>query len=223
MTVTKRETPNFRTGRRGDIPVDMIVDHITEGTAESTYSWFASPKSQVSSHYHVRKDGRIDQFVDEKDEAFHAGRILNPTAPLVIERDGVNPNWYSIGIEHECLSGEELTPIQREASIELHRDICKRRKIPMTRRHIIGHHEIFSAKSCPGLLNMGVHVRDIANTSFILGLKPNPPHIVWSEFFRDWLIVTKVVSDTEWYFIPVKNLQNYKPTRAQTPLSEMPK
>lgn len=223
LTVTKRETPNFRKGRRWEGPVDMIVDHITEGTADSVYNWFGSAKSQVSAHYMVRKDGKRDQFVDENDEAFHAGRILNPTAPLVLERDGINPNWYSIGIEHECGVGEQLTPIQRESSIDLHRDICSRRKIPMTRRHIVGHKEIFAAKSCPGLLAMGPFVSQIANTAFVTGLRPDAPKMIYSDYFKDWLIITRFVSDDEWYFIPAKNLQNYKPTRAQTPLSEMPK
>lgn len=224
LTFTKRETPNLREGRRGDFAIDMLVIHITEGTAEGTYSWFASTKSGVSSHYHVRKDGDIDQFVDEKDEAFHAGRILNPTAPLVLERDGINPNWYSIGIEHEGRNGEALTPAQRESSIDLIRDICKRNPgIKMTRRHIVGHHEIYAAKTCPGAgINVGTLVRDAASPMQTRVVPPQPK-MVYSDYFRDWLIITRVVSDTEWYFIPAKQLQNYKPTRAQTPLSAMPK
>ncbi len=224
LTFTKRETPNFRSGRRGDLPVDMVVIHITEGTADSTYSWFGSPKSQVSSHYHVRKDGYIDQFVDEKDEAFHAGRILNPTAPLVLDRDGINPNWYSIGIEHEGQNGEALSPAQQESSIELLRDICSRHKIPLTRRHVVGHHEIYAAKTCPGPgINVGTLVSMAANPTVLTRQMPPKPDIRWSDYFRDWIIVTRVVSDAEWYFIPVKQLQNYKPLRAQTPLSQMPK
>lgn len=220
LTIHKAETPNFRTGRRGDFAPDQIVIHVTEGDAEGTLSWFGSAKSQVSAHYHVRKDGRIDQFVDENDEAYHAGRVDNPTAPLVLERPGINPNWYSIGIEHEGLGQDDLTDEQRKSSIALIRDICTRQNIPMDRTHIVRHHEIYSLKNCPGGIDVDRLVQQIAGAGHPGSPDITPPQFVWSGFFGDYLIVTKRVSDTEWYFVKLHDLTN--PTRARTPLSQMP-
>jgi N-acetylmuramoyl-L-alanine amidase len=145
---------NHGHGRKSAFPVDLIVIHVTEGNATSVVSWFNSPEAQVSAHYMVRKDGIVEQFVREADTAWHAGRVDHPTAELVIQRSPANPNSYSIGIEHEGNGHEELTDPQRKASIELLQDICMRRDIPQNRRHIVGHHEIYSKKTCPGAIDV---------------------------------------------------------------------
>lgn len=147
-------TLNFRPTRIQIHPVDTIVIHVTEGSAASVRSWFNDPKAQVSSHYMVTKAGGIVQFVREEDTAWHAGRVDHPTAAIVIERPNVNPNSYTIGIEHEGNGTEDLTPEQRAASVWLIAGICGRRSIPADRRHIIGHREIYSLKTCPGGINV---------------------------------------------------------------------
>jgi N-acetyl-anhydromuramyl-L-alanine amidase AmpD len=153
---------NHARGRRSGFAVDLIVIHVTEGDAASVVSWFSNPTADVSAHYMIRKDGVIVQFVDEEDTAWHAGRVVNPTAKLVIERHGWNPNGYSIGIEHEGDGHHELTEEQRASSVALIRDICARRSIPIDRRHIVGHHEIFSPKTCPGVIDVDALVRSAA-------------------------------------------------------------
>lgn len=222
LTLYKAETPNFRKDRRGELGIDQIVIHVTEGNAESVLSWFGSAKSQVSAHYMVRKDGRVDQFVDESDEAYHAGRVDKPTAPLVLERPSINPNYYSIGIEHEGSGTEELTPEQRKSSIQLIRDICGRWNIPITRRHIVGHHEIFNPKPCPGAISVDLLVSQAAANVHAGSPDKEIPRVVWSQFFGDYLIVTRVVSDKEWYFVKAGDLEGAKVMKAQTPLSNMP-
>lgn len=205
MTVpnlTKRILPiNHTPGRPR--PVDMIVVHVTEGSASSVRSWFAAVQAQVSAHYMVCVDGTIDQFVAEDDQAWHAGRVDHPTAPLVLERPHVNPNAYSIGIEHEGTGTDPLTAPQRAASVELIRDICRRRNIPIDRRHIVGHHEVYALKTCPGAIDVNALVLLAASA----GLIPTPerPTIVWSGYLHDYVIVTRVVSDREWYFIPLRD------------------
>jgi N-acetylmuramoyl-L-alanine amidase len=134
---------------------------VTEGNAASVVSWFNNPEASVSAHYMVRKDGVVEQFVHESDTAWHAGRVDHPTADLVIERLPANPNGYSIGIEHEGNGKEELTDAQRKASIDLIQDICMRRDIPQNRRHIVGHHEIYSKKTCPGAIDVDRLVREL--------------------------------------------------------------
>lgn len=221
LTLHKADTPNFRTGRRGEFGIDQIVIHVTEGTAESVLDWFGSAKSQVSAHYLVRKDGRIDQFVDESDEAYHAGRVDHPVAPLVLAREGINPNWYSVGIEHEGDGLTDLTPEQRKSSIALIRDIASRHSIPLNRTHIVGHHEIYSLKKCPGAIDVDLLVGQVAADVHPGSPDIQIPRIIWSQFFGDYLIVTRTVSDKEWYFVPLKMLRSVE-QRAQTPLSLMP-
>lgn len=227
--LTKRLPFNFAAGRNGTYPVDMIVVHVTEGDAASVIGWFNTPKgpthpNPVSAHYLVMKNGKIIQFVDEEDTAWHAGRVQAPTASLVLERSGVNPNSYSIGIEHEGDGTHELTDAQRAASVALIADICQRRHIPVDREHIVGHHEIFSGKTCPGKISVTRLVAGVKEA--IAPTKPiataDYPRVVWSPHSNDYLVVTQYVSDDEWYFRTASELALVKGIRAATPLSQMP-
>lgn len=153
---------NYASGRRSAYALDLIVIHVTEGDADAVVSWFNNPNADVSAHYMVRKDGVIVQFVDEADTAWHAGRVHGCTASLVLERMPSNPNGYSIGIEHEGDGKHELTAEQRAASIELIGDIARRHSIAIDRTHIVGHHEIYDLKTCPGAIDVGALVKDVA-------------------------------------------------------------
>lgn len=233
LTIKRALLPiNFRAGRAGPFAVDVIVIHVTEGDAASVVDWFSNPKankgepSNVSAHYMVRKDGVVVQFVDEDDTAWHAGRVSAPTAQLVIDRSPTNPNSYSIGIEHEGSGREPLTPAQRLASVNLIRDICARRGITIDRTHVVGHHEIFAPKFCPGAIDVDALVQDAAKTIATVADGPpaEVPRVVYSPHLGDYLIVTKYVSDGEWYFIPAKKVGHFVDgTRAGTPLSQMPR
>lgn len=220
FTIHKAATPNFHKGRRWEGPVDQITIHVTEGSADSVLEWFGDGSSMVSAHYMVTKDGRIYQFVDEADEAFHNGRVDHPTAPLVLQREGINPNYWSIGIEHEGDGTHELTDAQRKSSISLIRDICTRHNFPIDRTHIVGHHEVYSLKTCPGKIDVDKLVSQSAADSHPGSPDIQPPKVVWSPFFGDYLIVTRRVSDTEWYFVKLGDVKN--PMKAQTALSAMP-
>ncbi|HET9529960.1 MAG TPA: peptidoglycan recognition family protein, partial [Blastocatellia bacterium] len=134
-------------GRNGFRP-EAVVIHIMEGSLAGTDSWFNKPQSKVSAHYGIGKNGEIHQYVAEGDTAYHAGRKSNPTWSLI--RDGVNPNSYTIGIEHEGFSDTPWTEAMYEASASLVSDICNRWAIPIDRDHIIGHREIYGVKTCPG-------------------------------------------------------------------------
>lgn len=218
--LTKRILPINHTAGRPR-PVDQLVIHVTEGNASSVRSWFAAKQAQVSAHYMVCVDGSIDQFVAEEDQAWHAGRVDHPTAPLVLERPHVNPNEYSIGIEHEGDGTKPLTAPQRIASVELIRDICRRRSIPIDRRHIVGHHEIYSLKTCPGAIDVNALVLLAAGA----GTLPTPerPQVVWSAYLHDYVIVTRVVADREWYFIPLSQAKTLTPIQSVASLAFMPR
>lgn len=155
-------TVNHAKGRRGAFPVDCIVIHVTEGNAASVRAWFHNSDAQVSSHYMVQKDGQVVQFVREADTAWANGRVNNPTSKLVKERKEANPNWWTISIEHEGSGHEELTPVQRSATLQLIRDIQSRNhRITTDRTHIVGHHEIFSLKTCPGAISVDRLVNEL--------------------------------------------------------------
>lgn len=155
-------TLNYRKGRRAK--ADTIVIHVTEGGAASVISWFSSPEAKVSAHYMVEMNGTVVQFVREDDEAWAQGRVERPTASVVLSRPDQNPNAYCISIEHEGDGEHELTPAQRASSVALIRDIAARHNIPIDRRHILGHHEIFAPKTCPGAISVDALVRDAAGT-----------------------------------------------------------
>jgi N-acetyl-anhydromuramyl-L-alanine amidase AmpD len=152
MNITSVLSPNFIQGRRTYRP-EAIVIHIMEGTLKGTDSWFGSSISQVSAHYGIGVGGEVHQYVEESDTAWHAGRIHDPTWSLIKKTaDGmyINPNFYTIGIEHEGDAESEWTEAMYNTSAELIRGICQRWSIPADRLHIIGHHEIYSLKTCPG-------------------------------------------------------------------------
>lgn len=211
---------NFTVGRHGPYPIDMIAIHVMEGSEPASQEWFENEASDVSSHYGIDETGRIERYVKEEDSAWTQGRVDKPTAKLVLARPDANPNSYCISIEHAGSGKNPLTPAQKAASVALIQDICKRRSIPIDRDHIVGHHEIYSKKTCPGAIDVDELVRLAKGISPETQSIAAPPRIVYSTYFRDFLVVTRYVSDDEWYFVPMKSLT--QGTRAQSKLSSMP-
>jgi len=151
MNIIDVPSPNFHSGRRGFFP-EAIVIHIMEGSLSGTDSWFGSMISQVSAHYGIGRSGQIHQYVQEADTAFHAGRVNAPSWSLIKQSGNafINPNFYTIGIEHEGGDDTDWTDAMYNTSSALIRDISSRWGIPLDRQHVIGHHEIYSLKTCPG-------------------------------------------------------------------------
>lgn len=140
-------SPNMETGRVGYRP-EAIVVHIMEGTLSGTDSWFANPASAVSAHYGIGMGGQIHQYVAESDTAWHAGRRWKATWRLI--RPEVNPNLYTIGIEHEGQAATPWSDAMIAAGTRLAAEICNRWSIAVDRDHLIGHREIYTRKTCPG-------------------------------------------------------------------------
>jgi hypothetical protein len=193
-----------------------------EGTMESTLSWFRSPASKVSAHYGVSRKGEVVQYVRDEDTAWHAGRVLRPTAAMVLERPGVNPNLWTIGIEHEGGADQEPTHAQLTASSELMRELSTRWTIPLDLRHVIPHRAIYAAKTCPGRIEVGTLVEMATRGAGASDSSaPLPGSRRWSNFFREYLILTRFVSDREWYYVRESELRKMG-ERASATWSEMP-
>ena len=147
MNIIQKKSSNFWVGRKGYRP-EAVVIHIMDGTLSGTDSWFANPASQVSAHYGIGKNGEVHQYVQEQDSAWHAGRVDTPVWKFI--RPDVNPNLYTIGIEHEGKPEDVWTAAMKQSSADLIREICERWQIPIDRNHIVGHFEIYSKKpNCP--------------------------------------------------------------------------
>ena len=148
---------NFRAGRPPELEVTAAVIHIIDGSrigADATFldDTLAEPRS---AHYAVGADGSVHQYVKECDTAFHAGVIVNPVWKGLRKNaagEYVNPNFYTIGIEHEGTPEDEWTDAMYASSAALLRGISRRYPAlrTLTRDNVIMHREIRANKTCPG-------------------------------------------------------------------------
>jgi N-acetylmuramoyl-L-alanine amidase len=140
------------------------ICHISAGTMVSMDSWFTSAGNTSSSaHFGVSRSGDIHQYVDIRRMAWANGigaeEIAASATPVVHDNPGINPNLYSVSIEHEGMDGH-LTEAQYVASVWLHLFI--RNEVmriygatayyELDEYHVIGHRDISKAKpACPGI------------------------------------------------------------------------
>ncbi len=85
---------------------------------------------QVSSHFLIRRNGEVQQFVDCDQRAWHAGASA--------WRGRGNCNDDSIGIELEGLEGDTFEPAQYDSLTRLARALAQRYPIA----HVAGHEHI---------------------------------------------------------------------------------
>ncbi len=146
-TARHSHSPNF--GPRPDgARIDLIVIHSislppgvyggpeVEQLFTNQLDWNAHPYfeqirgMEVSSHFFVRRDGEVVQFVDADARAWHAGASC--------WRGRHNCNDDSIGIELEGLEGERFDAAQYAALAQLCTQLVRRYPV----RHIAGHEHI---------------------------------------------------------------------------------
>ena len=61
VTLAIEECPSPNQGERTSGPVDILLLHYTGmPSSEQALAWLCNPQSQVSSHYFVFEDGRIE-------------------------------------------------------------------------------------------------------------------------------------------------------------------
>ena len=157
---------NFRKGRPLGFRPEAVVIHIMDGSFSAGESVFLSEGTQKSAHYGISKEGVIRQYVDENDTAFHAGVVVNPTWQLL--KPGVNPNFYTIGIEHEGRPDDVWPEAQLTASAGLIGEIVMRWKIAVDLLHLPRHHQIRATKTCPGnWLHIEELIRRVPNSEVV--------------------------------------------------------
>lgn len=119
-----------------------ITYHITADKNKfQCLNWFKNPKSRVSAHYIIEPDGDIHLCVSPNQKAYHNGIVKKPTAQIIKDNAGINPNSFMIGIE-VVANGNDLHDAQFEALKELTLELCSMYNIPLGRYYLIMHREI---------------------------------------------------------------------------------
>ena len=144
--ITNYYSPNFTLPKRSRNKIKFIIIHYTGMKKESlAIKRLCDPKSKVSSHYFIKKNGNILNLVPDLYESWHAGKSFWKSY------NGLNR--YSIGIEIQN-SGhnfqyEKFAIKQIRSLKKILRYLTKTYKI--NPKNILGHSDIaFNRKKDPG-------------------------------------------------------------------------
>lgn len=121
---------------------------------ETTPAFFAGPNRQASTHYYLDSDGDVFQLVPESCGAIANGLRGRPPPSWADLSTSLNWQTLSVEIEGFASSIHETMPIegvQYMALLRLIRDRAARWNIPLDREHIIGHYQVASDRTDPGL------------------------------------------------------------------------
>lgn len=126
VTIIRKPTPNS-SHRPTRAAIDCVVIHADAGASDAgTVAWIGRADAEVSYHYLIGRDGKVYQFVDDAEKAWHAGKS--------IFHGRANCNDYSIGVSFaNNQKGEPFTSAQIAAGVELVAELCRRHCIPITR------------------------------------------------------------------------------------------
>ncbi|MBZ9731455.1 N-acetylmuramoyl-L-alanine amidase [Salegentibacter sp. JZCK2] len=113
-------------------PNYVVIHHTAQDSIQQTLSTFTLPRTQVSSHYVIAKNGEIYHMLNDYYRAWHGG----------IGKWGNNTdlNSSSLGIEIDNNGEEEFTNLQIISLIELLDEIKEKYSIPA--ENFIGHSDI---------------------------------------------------------------------------------
>lgn len=132
--VISAPSPNYN--ERGGKDIDTIVLHHTASNdGKGDLAWMRNPKSQVSAHYMVDRDGKIYQLVNDSKRAWHAGQGELHGVPTDV-------NGRSIGIEivNDGSGKTPFTDAQYKALTQLTGYLKQEYKVPMN--NIVGHKDV---------------------------------------------------------------------------------
>lgn len=125
-------TPNVYAGVN---PASGAILHSAEGYRNGL--WLGIENPGVSWHFSILYDGSVWQHHDTTRRVWHAGSEFG--------------NFNLIGIEHEGVVGEPLTPAQVKSSVALVRWLAREGRWEGLQRGktLFEHHEVNPATSCP--------------------------------------------------------------------------
>ncbi|MDY7229873.1 peptidoglycan recognition protein family protein [Hyalangium rubrum] len=132
--VISAPSPNYN--ERGGKDIDSIVLHHTaSNNGAGDLSWMRNPKSQVSAHYMVDRDGKIYQLVNDQKRAWHAGQGELNGVPTDV-------NGRSIGIEivNDGSGKTPFTEAQMKSLTQLTGYLKQQYNVPM--KNIVGHADV---------------------------------------------------------------------------------
>jgi len=122
---------------------EYVEQFFCNGLDEDAYPYFVEIAGvKVSSHFYIRRNGELVQFVSVDKRAWHAG------ASCCMGREAVND--FSIGIELEGCDEDVFEDVQYQTLVELTRTLIS--AIPtLSVEHIYGHADIAPGrKTDPG-------------------------------------------------------------------------
>ncbi|NTX50654.1 N-acetylmuramoyl-L-alanine amidase [Myxococcus sp. CA039A] len=128
--------PSPNSDSRNGADIDTIVMHHTASNdGKADLSWMRNPKSGVSAHYMVDRDGKIYQLVGDDKRAWHAGKSELHGVPTDV-------NARSIGIEivNDGSGKTPFTEAQYKALTQLTSHLKEKYDVPM--KNIVGHADV---------------------------------------------------------------------------------
>ena len=137
MVIETNFSPNFSKKIRGKSDIKHVIIHYTGMQSEiESIKRLKSPKSKVSCHYLINREGTVIQMVKDKNLAWHAGKSK--------WKQFTNLNYSSIGIElvnkgHKF--GYEKFTIKQIKSLIF---LCKKlkKKYGIKNENFLGHSDI---------------------------------------------------------------------------------
>lgn len=122
-------------------PIFIVIHYDAASNATSAINWMCDPKSQVSAHLHISREGVVTQLAPFITKCWHAGKS---------EWKGYSGlNSYSIGIELQNDGKQSYTDVQLAKAEAVCVALAKKYKI----KEIVGHSDISPGrKTDPGKL-----------------------------------------------------------------------
>lgn len=144
----EHRSPNNKPRPSGVKPT-LICLHASAGKSDAgDLSWICSPKSGVSYHYLVGRDGEVYELVDPKFQAYHAGES-EWKGKKFVNQFSIGVAWANRHDNTEFLTGAQLkamrelidwlaTKYPSLTEVVTHKDVAPKRKLDP--EHIPNYH-----------------------------------------------------------------------------------
>lgn len=147
------------------VRITQVILHVAASEGESLYNWWMHPDNNLESHFYVRYDGTIEQYIDTSrsaDANYLANLRPDGTGAMSIETEGLAEGWWTAA---------QLDSIQRliDWAHEVHDvplRVCRTPSDPGVGYHVMfgapGPWTTKSGKVCPGPMRIDQFLNLIA-------------------------------------------------------------